>query len=93
MAADHKQGAHEFQVNTLTEERAAIDERCYALPPGSAAPAEWKEGSPSLPRGQVENPASQACCSLKISAAKFSKRFERGPGHHLAELSAHPLAL
>ena len=50
MYADQKEGAHEFQVNTLAEERAAIDEGCHALPPGSAPPpADWKEGSPPLP--------------------------------------------
>jgi hypothetical protein len=49
--ADQKEGAHEFQVNTLVEERAAIDEGCHALPPGATAPpADGKEGSPPRPR-------------------------------------------
>jgi hypothetical protein len=51
MYADQKEGAHEFQVNTLAEERAAIYEGCHALPPGSAPPpADGKEGPPPLPR-------------------------------------------
>ena len=51
MYVDQKGGGHEFQVNTLAEERAAIDGGCHALPPGSAPPpADWKEGSPPLPR-------------------------------------------
>lgn len=51
MYADQKEGSHEFQVNTLAEERAAIDEGCHALPPGSEPlPADGKEGSPPLPR-------------------------------------------
>ena len=44
MYADQKEGVHEFQVNTLAEERAAIDRGCHALPP-----ADGKEGS-RLPR-------------------------------------------
>ena len=48
MYADQKEEAHEFQVNTLAEERAAIDEGCHALPPGSVPPpADWKEGQHS----------------------------------------------
>jgi hypothetical protein len=51
MYADQKEGAHEFQVNTLAEERAAIDEGCHALPQGATAPpTDPKEGSPPLPR-------------------------------------------
>jgi hypothetical protein len=51
MYADQKEGAHEFQVNTLAEERAAIDEGCHALSPGPAVPpADWKEESSPLPR-------------------------------------------
>jgi hypothetical protein len=51
MYADQKEGAHEFQVNTLAEERAAIDEGGRALPPGSEPlPADGKDGSPPLPR-------------------------------------------
>src|SRR5260370_39168282 len=57
MDADQKEGAHEFQVNTWAEERAAIDEGCHALPPGSAPPpADWKEGSlprPAYPKTMV----------------------------------------
>ena len=49
--ADQKEGAHEFQVNTLAEERAAIDEGCHALPQGPAPPpAAGKAGSPPRPR-------------------------------------------
>jgi hypothetical protein len=51
MYADQKEGAHEFQVNTLAEERAAIDEGCHALLLGSPPPPTgWKAGSPPLLR-------------------------------------------
>ena len=51
MYADQKEGAHEFQVNTLAEERAARDKGCHVLPAGTTVPpAAGKAGSPPLPR-------------------------------------------
>jgi hypothetical protein len=50
MYAGEKGGGHEFQVNTLAEERAAIDEGCRALPPKPVpVPADWKDAPPPPP--------------------------------------------
>jgi hypothetical protein len=54
--ADQKEGSHEFTVNSLAEERAAISEGCHAVPPGSELlPADWKEG-PRMPRPAYPKP-------------------------------------